>query len=164
MCQCPISGYPHFYRQAKLYTRLELRCQCPVSGYPHFYVPYSNKQIAEGDLCQCPISGYPHFYDGTPVKMDIKSSGVNALSRAIPISTLMSLRWRKAVYCVNALSRAIPISTFAFEEALSILEMCQCPVSGYPHFYLSEQKRCKYTYYYVSMPCLGLSPFLRFML
>ena len=38
MCQCPVSGYPHFYTLAEeeLYNGT-LVCQCPVSGYPHFY-------------------------------------------------------------------------------------------------------------------------------
>ena len=39
-------------------------------------------------LCQCPVSGYSHFYFvGHVIDVDV-SIGVNALSRAIPISTL----------------------------------------------------------------------------
>ena len=63
-------------------------------------------------MCQCPSTGNPHFY--TPViggRVPLRV-GVNALQRAIPISTspfpgAMKTSWQ----CVNALQRAIPIST-----------------------------------------------------
>ena len=40
-----------------------------------------------------------------------------------------------------------------------IKEMCQCPVSGYPHFYWTGNHQHR-RWEDVSMPCLGLSPFL----
>ena len=39
----------------------EQRCQCPISGFSHFYLRRVEQQET-GLLCQCPISGFSHFY------------------------------------------------------------------------------------------------------
>ena len=110
---------------------------------------------------------------------------VNALHRAIPISTgdgnnvgvdvngvsmpyiglspfLQHLMWsRKSLQqqCVNALHRAIPISTSLCWCIKSDGLMCQCPSSGYPHFYFARSWSLQ-SAPEVSMPFIGLSPFL----
>ena len=61
---------------------------------------------------QCPTTGYPHFYGYRRFPAEGKER------------------------CVNALTRAILISTFlrGFKDVESMNE-CQCPISGHPHFY-----------------------------
>ena len=111
-------------------------------------------------MCQCPVSGYPHFYMAACQVVYCSYICVNALSRAIPISTASTKTiFIHRSYGVNALSRAIPISTKAPHKWPNLV-VCQCPVSGYPHFY-SEEALKKLVESGVSMPCLGLSPFLR---
>ena len=58
-------------------------------------------------------------------------------------------------------SRAIPISTDCNPKTKPLSTLCQCPVSGYPHFYGFWSVANNIISMYVSMPCLGLSPFLR---
>ena len=137
MCQCPISGYPHFYtrdHRACVIKKVcvnalsraipistmglnvdylqEAKCQCPISGYPHFYQIMIKRNDGSSIVCQCPVSGYPPFLLLKSCQKNLIGSCVNALSRAIPISTKLSyLNWEFGT-------------------------VCQCPVSGYPHFYL----------------------------
>ena len=62
---------------------------------------------------------------------------------------------------VNALYRAFSISTnSSYLYNMSISFPCQCPLSGFLHFYgletlVDDEDE------YVSMPFIGLSPFLR---
>ena len=87
-------------------------------------------------LYQIPVSGYPHFYKYSSYGHRCIWPCVNALSRAIPISTIcQEFPVAKGIRSVNALSRAIPIST-------------------------RHSWRCTWRSSNVSMPCLGLSPFL----
>ena len=90
-------------------------CKYPQAGVPHFYKSESSKVIT-GYRCQCPQAGNPHFY--FPVlsrSSEYPTSGVNALRRAILISTESSCRGGLgARSCVNALRRAILISTISF--------------------------------------------------
>ena len=96
--------------------------------------------------------------------------------------------WREEAICFNALSRAIPISTPEETEKPEETEMFQCPISGYSHFYYQYRNIYKgglnkfqcpisgYSHFYilnvkkdlqheiVSMPYLGLFPFLRYAL
>ena len=91
MCQCPKSGFFHFYlpeleigevveingvnalsRASSISTKpftvcTQLRewvCQCPKSGFFHFY---KLRQIEKEDktMCQCPKSGFFHFYSAS---------------------------------------------------------------------------------------------------
>ena len=63
-------------------------CQCPISGFLHFYMCYP-MLIKIGGMCQCPISGFLHFYVEEVVNT-LFASCVNALYRAFFISTLTS--------------------------------------------------------------------------
>ena len=61
---------------------------------------------------------------------------VNALYRASPISTNKDNARKKITFkCVNALYRASPISTLKLAEDTDKYILCQCPVSGFSHFY-----------------------------
>ena len=87
MCQCPISGFPHFYCRFYWVSWRTIVCQCPISGFPHFYWPQKASNAAR-KLCQCPISGFPHFYKREKEDLKMNRDCVNALYRASPISTL----------------------------------------------------------------------------
>ena len=41
--------------------------------------------------------------------------------------------------CVNALLRASPISTFESIQLIKFVYVCQCPTSGFSHFYQQEE-------------------------
>ena len=111
VCQCPISGFSHFYdyisselqrsqncvnalsRASPISTNentfgklLNFLCQCPISGFSHFYSYYQTFPFYE-DVCQCPISGFSHFYLFFILPNICLVNCVNALSRASPIST-----------------------------------------------------------------------------
>ena len=69
------------------------------------------------------------------------AAGVNALQRAIPISTgTISVSAKNTRTCVNALQRAIPISTVSARYRDFKIDGCQCPSTGNPHFYLDKLK------------------------
>ena len=89
--------------------------------------------------CQCPTSGFTHFY---PAKLQIVTQtpmGVNALHRALLISTSLEWTVHGQQPCVNALHRALLISTLAKELDERQQLMCQCPTSGFTHFYEESQ-------------------------
>ena len=70
--------------------------------------------------------------------MATSRTGVNALTRAFLISTLLCyvINEIKDTNCVNALTRAFLISTILCRcSTLSEKTLCQCPISGFPHFY-----------------------------
>ena len=92
--------------------------------------------------------------------VDIKIR-VNALNRASPISTVAQAYSNTAMQSgVNALNRASPISTDSKRNEVREAAVCQCPQSGFPHFYYIKMEAKKIRRY-VSMPSIGLPPFLR---
>ncbi len=138
VCQCPMSGKPHFYRPTgRNCSQKSDLCQCPMSGKPHFYsigraadlysarcvsMPYVGQasflplgtlmEDANDNLCQCPMSGKPHFY------VRITEKEVDAVNVCqCPMSGKPHFyRWAGSIgtnnnYCVNALCRASLIST-----------------------------------------------------
>ena len=84
----PYDGLFSFLRSGRRCQgpRREGRCQCPMTGFFHFYE--ENKMFSIfNKKCQCPMTGFFHFYsrdsqNGFPVQMC-----VNALWRAFFIST-----------------------------------------------------------------------------
>ena len=141
MCQCPISGYPHFYAGIKLVDTGVALCQCPISGYPHFYRMLTSSNLSMIMMCQCPISGYPHFYHHRKAVVETQVKCVNALSRAIPISTMTTVLTTLRKFSVSMPYLGLsPFLLKSVEQFMKIPCVCQCPISGYPHFYghLSE--------------------------
>ena len=112
MCQCPVSGESHFYAFFGSDVIADELCQCPVSGESHFYWGFLLLLGGLIVVCQCPVSGESHFYLRKTLSGSQPMNGVNALSRANPISTDNLIPEEVFDYCVNALSRANPISTF----------------------------------------------------
>ena len=92
VCQCPSTGNPHFYvpdaRRHK--ENSPGLCQCPSTGNPHFYACKSVRISYPTAVCQCPSTGNPHFYPFRGCDGCLCFSRVNALQRAIPISTVPS--------------------------------------------------------------------------
>ena len=112
-------------------------------------------------MCQCPLSGFLHFYALAQEGYFNELMRVNALYRAFSISTWRAMGWILLFTSVNALYRAFSISTnSSYLYNMSISFPCQCPLSGFLHFYgletlVDDEDE------YVSMPFIGLSPFLR---
>ena len=75
---------------------------------------------------------------------------VNALYRASPISTHLKLSRRPHPLCVNALYRASPISTPTPTPEPEDPEVCQCPISGFSHFYEPKANRDLLSYWGVN--------------
>ena len=53
-------------------------CQCPLTGFLHFYVGYKFSEMARR-LCQCPLTGFLHFYNAVNDELIAKAKCVNAL-------------------------------------------------------------------------------------
>ena len=134
--------------------------------------------------CQCPMSGKPHFYETKIRNIPTKEECVNALCRASLISTDYNSRAEGILLCVsmpyvgqasflpirkiwdseiesgvNALCRASLISTSATSISGGTYTVCQCPMSGKPHFYETEREK-QPTRMWVSMPYVGQASFL----
>ena len=111
-------------------------------------------------MCQCPVSGYPHFYEVPSQHFTQKQSDVSMPCLGLS-PFLHGYKKCKGNHqqCVNALSRAIPIST-AERKPLWIQMNVSMPCLGLSPF-LQQLYKGKEEMRYVSMPCLGLSPFLR---
>ena len=63
-----------------------------------------------------------------------------------------------ATACVNALHRASPISTTKRLEAIGKLDLCQCPTSGFSHFYINPAQH-RIGGYMCQCPTSGFSHF-----
>ena len=119
-------------------------CQCPLSGFLHFYVNATPHPLTFLDGCQCPLSGFLHFY----IKLDWcgakKNVCVNALYRAFSISTTICNGVISIDYAVSmpfiGLSPFLPIEDMP-ENIWQ--NMCQCPLSGFLHFYAPLWERPK---------------------
>ena len=100
MCQCPSSGFYHFYRDGNfIYTSDNW-----VSAL-HRASPISTAKTKKGGLCewvcQCPTSGFTHFY-GTPPKPTI--------FQYVPSPNLHM--FLKSVYFFSFLGSFLVFSTF----------------------------------------------------
>ena len=110
----PFSGQSPFLRiTQKIQRNVGRLCQCPSAGNPHFY--FAGGYALAGGFnkdVSMPFSGQSPFLPGGKEGADEQCICVNALQRAIPISTAQKgeTTWQMQE-CVNALQRAIPIST-----------------------------------------------------
>ena len=96
MCQCPLTGFFHFYLKYLLDKNYDFACVNAL--YRAFSI--STKGILEKNfsvtVCQCPLSGFLHFYGKILTIQNTTLNSVNALYRAFSISTLPSgnaLKW-----------------------------------------------------------------------
>ena len=165
---------------------LSNRCQCPISSYSHFYAAPKPKKKNKQEGCQCPISSYSHFY-GELLASGTPEEGVNALSRATPISTkdcnikemeertvsmpylelLPFLQPIPPIHRLRSSNVSMPyleLLPFLRVDALAIghpTAKCQCPISSYSHFYMYRYRVEMKSKSGVSMPYLELLPFLQ---
>ena len=42
----------------------KMKCQCPLTGFIHFYCE-NHILMAKEDMYQCPLTGFIHFYPAT---------------------------------------------------------------------------------------------------
>ena len=100
-----------FLQMAETKTSIrQIVCQCPTSGFSHFYLAaVAGMHILEN--VSMPYIGLLPFLPRRPTKLLIVHNGVNALHRASPISTENGSENDDGNGCVNALHRASPIST-----------------------------------------------------
>ena len=161
MCQCPVSGWNHFYevdcklhqlRQhcvnalnragiistSNLQKIIEIHdmCQCPESGWNHFYIMIDCTPTHLAALCQCPESGWNHFYQSMIDFVLWIQVGVNALNRAGIISTLYQQERREGLLrCQCPESGWNHFYGTDIYLAKRVTKKCQCPESGWNHFY-----------------------------
>ena len=115
-------------------------CQCPMSGYPHFY-GYERVAPAEKRMCQCPMSGYPHFYGSLSRWRDCRINVSMPYVGLSPFLLWVREKSGRLKKCVNALCRAIPISTVTSRNphkqgAQFRNNSCNCQtIHFYPYFY-----------------------------
>ena len=63
VCQCPLTGYLHFYPHEHEYEKKSIIwCQCSLTGYLHFYFFHELGEEWKYHVCQCSLTGYLHFY------------------------------------------------------------------------------------------------------
>ena len=96
MCQCPLSGFLHFY--ANQWVEDSTHACCVNALYRAFSISTGiiMKRLINKLLCQCPLSGFLHFYLHRIGGIYYEKYCVNALYRAFSISTLPSgnaLKW-----------------------------------------------------------------------
>ena len=148
------------------------------------FLPSVTQTVAPGSIVSMPFFGLLSFLPKYQFFMEYLKNCV-ALLRASLISTLRKEIWIWQKEGVNALLRASLISTLTsyvviaysknvsmpFFGLLSFLhnnelsstatkEVCQCPSSGFSHFYGVEEDKYP-PYLKVSMPFFGLLSFLR---
>ena len=73
-------------RTGRSRIRTARRCQCPMTGFFHFYTMKKMYRIVSYE-CQCPMTGFFHFYEAARVNAAFTRTCVNALWRAFFIST-----------------------------------------------------------------------------
>ena len=59
----PFNGLSSFLptKKESVVLKAIVVCQCPLTGYLHFYkTPFTKKGLCA--VCQCPLTGYLHFY------------------------------------------------------------------------------------------------------
>ncbi len=111
VCQCPTSGFSHFYLPKVFVFGMLIGCVNALHRASPISTPFRPRRSQQSLLCQCPTSGFSHFYCNN--RGSRKGQGD----------------------CVNALHRASPISTQNRLGETSPRFLCQCPTSGFSHFY-----------------------------
>ena len=131
-----MSGLPHFYPEYCVRDAiLRAMCQCPMSGLPHFYAEWLREQGYQRYVSM-PYVGLTSFPQNLSwIHLRILLS-VNALCRAYLISTAATLVY--TVYQDVVSMPCVGLTSFlhvGFTCNYCNDSVCQCPVSGLPHFY-----------------------------
>ena len=133
-CQCPMTGFFHFYPSLQYCQGLLIPVSMPYDGLFSFLQIFSrNKQ--RYCRCQCPMTGFFHFYDSR------RSKAFEKQLVSMPYDGLFSFLLhrrvrRNGIYRVSMpydglFSFLPPFATSSFLLTIS----CQCPMTGFFHFY-----------------------------
>ena len=121
----------------------------PYDGLFSFLLVVGICNDPDDNGCQCPMTGFFHFY------WIMKNTKTTAFTVSMPYDGLFSFlhicRRRNQTWgsCgVNALWRAFFISTFTASRMQSLTGVCQCPMTGFFHFYTFDLVASKPTFYY----------------
>ncbi len=164
MCQCPMTGFFHFYVCAVYYANASMKCVNAL--WRAFFISTDLRETLEYDFnvgvnalwraffistaanaveqyeemgwCQCPMTGFFHFYKHI-------RKAINLIQKvSMPYDGLFSFLHLNLEECkiqeyggVNALWRAFFISTYwpLWCRCSCTLRGCQCPMTGFFHFY-----------------------------
>ena|GEM_PF-1874891 len=111
-------------------------------------------------MCQCPYSGFFHFYMIFESKFEVRKEVSMPLLGLLPF---LQEKKPDRLY-VNTVSMPLlgllPFLPLGIDDNYYIYYLCQCPYSGFFHFY-EKGGRCYEHRDNVSMPLLGLLPFLQ---
>ena len=133
----------------------------PLLGLIPFLPVERLKIYTSTALCQCPYSGLSHFYQEPEETQQPDESVCQC-----PYSGLSHFYVAQEIAhaaqnnCVNALTRAYPISTLRFRWSFGKAYYVSMPLLGLIPFLQGNEENIKESYV-VSMPLLGLIPFLR---
>ena len=159
-------------------------CQCPMTGFFHFYTAYTTPPC-RSRACQCPMTGFFHFYTAAREADDVIFGGVSmpydGLFSFLPMRTHGTQSSFRGCQCpMTGFFHFYLCSSSSWDEK----DLCQCPMTGFFHFYggdccragSSKQCQCPMTgffhfyapgresrfdeYRHVSMPYDGLFSFL----
>ena len=106
--------------------------------YRAFFISTSAMKTTSGVETVCVNALYRAFFISTCLTVVLTAGWrmcVNALYRAFFISTNVHLSDERWMECVNALYRAFFISTKDGQMIYGLYCLCQCPISGFLHFY-----------------------------
>ncbi len=139
MCQCPLTGFLHFYEEKKKKEMKELwMCQCPLTGFLHFYVKVTGLGEVKANVSM-PFNGLPSFLPCACCR----HSGASVVS--MPFNGLPSfLHWLAIDVPIKNKLCQCPLTGFLhFYGNIRIYWMkqilvCQCPLTGFLHFYIAE--------------------------
>ena len=137
----PSIGLPPFLQRRFGGSLWQVLCQCPQSGYLHFYRTNTEESRRKRE-CVNALNRATSISTKDKIKGEIQmKKSVNALKRATSISTQILRKHVSRMDCVNALKRATSISTKYYAAFDVARNMCQCPQTGYIHFYKKLQRR-----------------------
>ena len=109
----------------------------PCGGLISFLQPGKKEVFPMNMLCQCPTSGFSHFYTAFEIQIS------QLISVSMPyIGLLPFLRYSRGRCCDAYHFVSMPyIGLLPFlpgsapVSSVSSLSLCQCPTSGFSHFY-----------------------------
>ena len=184
--QCPVSGLLHFYWSGNGVYNCRRWVSMPCVGLtPFLHICRIHRRYHQ-EYVSMPCVGLTPFLQDVVDEIKKTNEGFNALCRAYSISTELKYlgAQESAMYvsmpcvgltpflrgqtgdqglsdavCFNALCRAYSISTLTRQQVVRTGVLFQCPVSGLLHFYKDDFMGF-FVEIMVSMPCVGLTPFL----
>ena len=108
----------------------------PCGGLISFLQPGKKEVFPMNMLCQCPTSGFSHFYSADKITVESEEDVSMPYIGLLPFLPSICVVRSASEECVNALHQASPISTKPAVVYIFLdIFWCQCPTSGFSHFY-----------------------------